>query len=79
MAIYNFASAPKSIPGMSTDKLSLNNEGDVQKLRDAVNAIAEPFERYGRGGTNYEAGLSQVPSGETFDDGLHHRRMVCPN
>ncbi|WP_293778649.1 SpaA isopeptide-forming pilin-related protein [uncultured Corynebacterium sp.] len=66
MAIYNFASAPKSIPGMSTDKLSLNNEGDVQKLRDAVNAIAEPFDRDGRGGTNYEAGLSQVPSGE-FD------------
>ncbi|MFH6890947.1 SpaA isopeptide-forming pilin-related protein [Corynebacterium aurimucosum] len=66
MAIYNFASAPKSIPGMSTDTLSLNNEGDVQKLREAVNAIAEPFERDGRGGTNYEAGLSQVPSGE-FD------------
>lgn len=66
MAIYNFASAPKSIPGMSTDTLSLNNEGDVQKLRDAVNAIAEPYIRNGRGGTNYEAGLSQVPSGE-FD------------
>lgn len=66
MAIYNFASAPKSIPGMSTDTLSLNNEDDVQKLRDAVNAIAEPFTRNGRGGTNYEAGLNQVPRGE-FD------------
>jgi len=66
MAIYNFASAPKSIPGMSTDTLSLNEDGDVEKLRNAVKAIAEPFVRDGRGGTNYEAGLSQVPSGE-FD------------
>ena len=66
MAIYNFASAPKSIPGMSTDTLSLNNENDVEKLRNAVNAIAEPYTRNGRGGTNYEAGLSQIPDGE-FD------------
>lgn len=66
MAIYNFASAPKSIPGMSTGTLSLNEDGDVEKLRNAVKAIAEPFDRYGRGGTNFEAGLSQVPSGE-FD------------
>ncbi|MCT1451275.1 SpaA isopeptide-forming pilin-related protein [Corynebacterium sp. p3-SID1194] len=66
MAIYNFASAPKSIPGMSTDTLSLNEDGDVEKLRNAVKAIAEPFDRDGRGGTNFEAGLSQVPSGE-FD------------
>jgi len=66
MAIYNFASSAKSVPGMSTDTLSLNDNGDVRKLRSAVNAIAEPFYRDGRGGTNYEAGLNQVPSGE-FD------------
>ena len=66
MAIYNFASAAKSVPAMSTDTLSLNDADSVKKLRNAVTSLTRPFTRNGRGGTNYEAGLGQVPSGE-FD------------
>lgn len=66
MAIYNFASAEKSVPGLSTDTLSLNDPQDTQKLRNAVESFAKPYDRNGRGGTNYEAGLKQIPAGE-FD------------
>lgn len=66
LAIYNFASDARSIPDMSTGKLRTNNEEDIKKLNDAVDAIARPFTRNGRGGTNYEAGLAQIPTGE-FD------------
>lgn len=66
MAIYNFASTENSLTGMSTNKLSLNKDDDVQKLRSAVEAIDTIKNRNSvqQGGTNYEAGLNQVPVNE---------------
>lgn len=66
MAIYNFASNENSLTGMSTNKLSLNKDDDVQKLRSAVEAIDTIKNRNSvqQGGTNYEAGLNQVPVNE---------------
>lgn len=68
MSIYNFASESGSVPGMTTEKKDLQKPEEVEALRDAVKAF-ETFEfqqwtRNGRGGTNYEAGLKQVPAGE---------------
>ena len=66
LAIYNFASQGGRVPRMSTGKLRTNDENDLEQLVDAVNAITNTpaSEMVGRGGTNYEAGLEQVPSGE---------------
>lgn len=69
MAIYNFASGAKYLPGVSTDTLNLNDNADVEKLRSAVKAIdtiTDPKVPQGLGGTNYQAGLNQVPAGQ-FD------------
>lgn len=66
LAIFNFASQGGRIPRMSTGKLRTNDENDLEQLVNAVNAITNTpeSEMAGRGGTNYEAGLEQVPSGE---------------
>lgn len=81
VAIYNFASHANSLSKISTvrqgdSKASLKDLKDpeqVQELRHAVQAFKDyedseirGYSRYGRGGTNYEAGLSQVPDDE-FD------------
>lgn len=66
LAIFNFASQGGRVPRMSTGKLRTNDENDLEQLVGAVNAITNTpeSEMVGRGGTNYEAGLEQVPSGE---------------
>ncbi len=66
MAIYNFASPAKRIDSIHADKQSLNDKDGVQKLRDAVDGFNATFRRNEHGGTNYQAGLKQVPNGE-FD------------
>lgn len=66
MAIYNFASPAKRIGSIHADKQSLNDKDGVQKLRDAVDGFNATFRRNEYGGTNYQAGLKQVPNGE-FD------------
>ncbi|UQV59720.1 SpaA isopeptide-forming pilin-related protein [Corynebacterium propinquum] len=66
MAIYNFASQAKRIDSIHADKQSLNDKNGVQKLRDAVDGFNATFRRNEHGGTNYQAGLKQVPNGE-FD------------
>ncbi|WP_143341381.1 SpaA isopeptide-forming pilin-related protein [Corynebacterium renale] len=60
MAIYNFSTTANTYPAVSTTPKNLNVPSDVQDLRRAVGAI----ENSSRGGTNYEDGLKQVPSGE---------------
>lgn len=66
MAIYNFASPAKRIDSIHADKQSLNDKEGVQKLRDALDGFNSTFKRNEHGGTNYQAGLKQVPNGE-FD------------
>ncbi|MDK4292931.1 SpaA isopeptide-forming pilin-related protein [Corynebacterium propinquum] len=66
MAIYNFASPAKRIDSIHADKQSMNDEAGVKKLRDAVDGFKATFKRNEKGGTNYQAGLKQVPKGE-FD------------
>lgn len=66
MAIYNFASPARRVNDIHADKQSLNDEGGVKKLRAAVDGFNTTFKRSEHGGTNYQAGLKQVPKGE-FD------------
>lgn len=66
MAIYNFASPARRVTDIHADKQSLNDEAGVKKLRDAVDGFNATFKRNEQGGTNYQAGLKQVPHGE-FD------------
>lgn len=66
MAIYNFASPARRVTDIHADKQSLNDEGGVKKLRAAVDGFNTTFKRSEHGGTNYQAGLKQVPKGE-FD------------
>lgn len=66
MAIYNFASSARRVNEIHAHKQSLNDEVGVKKLRDAVNGFNATFKRNEQGGTNYQAGLKQVPNGE-FD------------
>ncbi|MFW8571544.1 SpaA isopeptide-forming pilin-related protein [Corynebacterium pseudodiphtheriticum] len=66
MAIYNFASPARRVNDIHADKQSLNDEEGVKKLRAAVDGFNTTFKRSEHGGTNYQAGLKQVPKGE-FD------------
>lgn len=66
MAIYNFASPARRVNDIHADKQSLNDEVGVKKLRAAVGGFNTTFKRNEQGGTNYQAGLKQVPNGE-FD------------
>lgn len=66
MAIYNFASPARRVTDIHADKQSLNDEDGVKKLRAAVDGFNTTFKRSEHGGTNYQAGLKQVPNGE-FD------------
>lgn len=66
MAIYNFASLARRVNDIHADKQSLNDDVGVKKLRDAVDGFNARFTRNEHGGTNYQAGLKQVPNGE-FD------------
>lgn len=66
MAIYNFASPARRVNDIHADKQSLNDENGVKKLRAALNGFTATYKRSERGGTNYQAGLKQVPNGE-FD------------
>lgn len=66
MAIYNFASPARRVRDIHADKQSLNDEDGVKKLRAALDGFAATFKRSEHGGTNYQAGLQQVPPGE-FD------------
>lgn len=66
MAIYNFASPARRVHDIHADKQSLNDEAGVRKLRAAVDGFNTTFKRNEQGGTNYQAGLKQVPNGQ-FD------------
>ena len=66
MAIYNFASPARRVNDIHADKQSLNDEEGVKKLRAALDGFNATFTRSEHGGTNYQAGLKQVPNGE-FD------------
>lgn len=66
MAIYNFASSARRVHDIHADKQSLNDEAGVRKLRAAVDGFNTTFKRNEQGGTNYQAGLKQVPNGQ-FD------------
>lgn len=64
MAIYNFASPARRVDNIHADKQSLNDENGVKKLRAALNGFTATYGRSEHGGTNYQAGLQQVPHGE---------------
>lgn len=64
MAIYNFASPARRVDNIHADKQSLNDENGVRKLRAALNGFTATYQRSEHGGTNYQAGLQQVPHGE---------------
>ena len=67
LSIYNFASEAGSIPSISAKDKNLNDNDDVEELRAAVNGFDtdKPIRiPGGRGGTNWEAGLEQIPDGK---------------
>lgn len=67
MSIYNFASEANSIPQISAEDKNLNDAEGVKDLRNAVKGFQNRTRKPGgRGGTNYEAGLKQIPENK-FD------------
>ncbi|MGX9681266.1 VWA domain-containing protein [Corynebacterium propinquum] len=68
MAVYNFASPANRFGEIFAEKQALGKEENIEKLRQAVNAFdwVSPKNQPEKGGTNYQAGLSQIKDGE-FD------------